>query len=94
MRRVTDSEVEILTEIYPKVKPFLRKEGIEAIDAQGTHITSPLGELETPLVNGKECAYVTFTPEGVASCGIENAYNAGAVDFKKTHLLSPLPGPC
>jgi hypothetical protein len=80
---VTPSEVEILKDIFPKVKPFLRKEGVEAIEAQGTHITSPLGELETPLVNGKECAYVTFTPEGIASCGIEDAYNAGAVDFRK-----------
>ena len=80
---VSTSEVKILEEIYPKVKPFLRKEGIEAIESQGTHITSPLGELETPLVNGKECAYVTFTDDGIASCGIEDAYNAGAVDFRK-----------
>lgn len=76
-------EIVILKEIYPKVKPFLRAEGIAAIAAQGTHIVSELDELETPLVDGKECAYVTFTKQGVASCGIEDAYNAGAVSFRK-----------
>ena len=76
-------EVDILKEIYPKVKPFLRPAGIKAIEEQGTHIKTDLDELETPLVNGAECAYVTFTKEGIASCGIEDAYNAGEVDFRK-----------
>jgi len=80
---VTTEEVEILREIYPKVKPFLRPEGIAAIAAQGTHIISKHDELETPLVNGKECAYVTFSKQGIAGCGIEDAYNAGAIDFRK-----------
>lgn len=80
---LTQGETKTLEAIFPKVKPFLRKEGIAAIEAQGTWVTSPAEELETPLVNGAECAYVTFTPEGIASCGIEDAYNAGAVDFKK-----------
>lgn len=80
---VTTEEVEILREIYPKVKPFLRPEGIAAIAVQGTHIISKQDELETPLVNGKECAYVTFSKQGIAGCGIEDAYNAGAIDFRK-----------
>ena len=76
-------EVHILQDIYPKVKPFLRPEGIQAIEQQGTHITTPLQDLETPLVDGKECAYVTFNEKGYASCGIEDAYNAGEITFKK-----------
>lgn len=80
---VTKEEVAILEKIYTKVKPFLRKEGIESIEKQGTHIVSLLNELETPLVNGKECAYVTFSETGVAGCGIEDAFNAGEIDFRK-----------
>lgn len=76
-------EVEILSSIYEEVKPFLRAEGIAAIDAQGTSITTAQGELETPLVNGAECAYVTFNDKGWASCGIENAFNAGKIDWRK-----------
>ena len=71
-------EAEILKKIYPKVKPFLRPEGIASIEKQGTHIKTDMDELETPLVDGKECAYVTFTDKGIASCGIEDAFNAGA----------------
>ena len=80
---VTEQEVAILKEIYPKVKPFLRLEGIAAIEQQGTYIKTDLNELETPLVEGKECAYVTFTDKGIASCGIEDAFNAGSIDFRK-----------
>lgn len=80
---VTEEEVAILKKIYPKVKPFLRPEGIAAIEAQGTHVLSEREELETPLVNGAECAYVTFTENGTASCGIEDAHNAGEISFKK-----------
>lgn len=80
---VTEEEIEILKEIYPKVKPFLRPEGIAAIEKQGTYIETEDDELETPLVEGKECAYVTFTDKGIASCGIEDAFNAGAIDFRK-----------
>ncbi|MGB0948659.1 MAG: DUF3109 family protein [Marinirhabdus sp.] len=80
---VTKDEAPILDTIYPKVKRFLRPEGIAAIHAQGTHIVTPLGEIETPLVAGKECAYVTFTANGTASCGIEDAHSAGEIDFKK-----------
>jgi len=78
-----EDEAQILKDIYPKVKPFLRKEGIAAIEAQGTHIETDLKDLETPLVNGKECVYVTFKANGTASCGIEDAYNAGEIDYRK-----------
>lgn len=80
---VTEEEIWILKEIYPKVKPFLRAEGIASIEKQGTHIETEFGEFETPLNRGKECAYVTFTENGIASCGIEQAYNAGVIDFQK-----------
>jgi hypothetical protein len=78
-----EDEVGILENIYSKVKPFLREEGITSIEEQGTHIETPLGDLETPLVNGKECAYVTFNDNGMAGCGIEDAYNAGEIDYRK-----------
>lgn len=76
-------EVEILKEIYPNVKPFLRPEGIQAIESQGVFVTSKQGELETPLVHGAECAYVIFDDKHTALCGIEEAYNQGKIDWKK-----------
>lgn len=77
------AETTILEDIYPVVKPYLREEGIKAIEEQGTWITSDFGELETPLVNGSECAYVIFDKNNTALCAIEQAYNEGKVDWKK-----------
>ncbi|RMG55389.1 MAG: DUF3109 family protein [Bacteroidetes bacterium] len=78
-----DEELAILEEIYPKVKPFLRKAGIRAIEQQGTWVRDFTQSHSTPLVEGRECAYVTFSPEGVALCGIEQAWQAGKIDFQK-----------
>lgn len=80
---LSKEETDKLEEIYPKIKPFLRKEGIEAIEKEGTWITSDFGELETPLVNHQECAYVIFDDKKTALCGIEEAYNKGVIDWKK-----------
>lgn len=76
-------EVEILKAIYPKVKPYLRKEGVDAIDKLGVFVTSDDGELETPLINGADCAYVIFDDKNTALCAIEQAYNQGDIDWKK-----------
>lgn len=76
-------EVTILKEIYPKIKSFLRPEGVKAIESQGTSITTEFNELETPLINGADCAYVIFDEHKTALCGIEEAYNQGMIDWKK-----------
>ena len=77
-----EAETKILQEIYPKVKPFLRPEGIKAIEEQGTFVTGEDGEFETTLIDGKDCAYVIFDKK-TALCGIEQAYNQGIIDWKK-----------
>ncbi|MFN4762239.1 DUF3109 family protein [Gillisia sp. Q332] len=78
-----EKETKILEEIYPLVKPFLRKKGIEAIERQGTSVVGEDGEFETPLIDGADCAYVTFDNRGTALCGIEEAYNQGEIKWKK-----------
>lgn len=77
-----EDELKILMDIYPKVKPFLRKEGVAAIEEQGLFTTSN-GEYETTLVDNADCAYVIFDDKNTALCGIEEAYNQGAVKWKK-----------
>ncbi|MBC7493951.1 MAG: DUF3109 family protein, partial [Flavobacterium sp.] len=46
---LTADETKILEQIYPKIKPFLRKEGIAAIEQAGTWVTGSEQDLETPL---------------------------------------------
>jgi hypothetical protein len=76
-------EVDILSQIYDKVKPFMRKEGIREVELQGFSVIDKDGDLTTPLVNNKECAFVSFDQNGTAKCSIEHAYNQGEIAFKK-----------
>ncbi len=77
-------EVKILADEYEKVKPYLRPEGIKAIEEQGTHVIDELdGEPVTPLVNDAECAYVVFDENGTTLCGIEKAWKEGKTYFRK-----------
>ena len=76
------AEAEILDKLFPVIKKYLRQEGIEAIKNQGRHVIDSDGDLVTPLVNRKECAYVIFK-HGIAKCGIEKAFEDGAIDFQK-----------
>lgn len=77
-------ETKILEDIFDKIKPYLRSEGVRALEEQGTWTVDPSdGDFVTPMVNGEECAYVIFDEKGVTKCGIEKAYENGAVDWQK-----------
>ena len=75
-------EEEILDYFYEKVKPYMRAEGITEIENQGVAVFDADGDLTTPLVNNRECAFV-IDEKGISKCSIEKAYYAGEVDFKK-----------
>ena len=78
-----EEEKNILDSIYDKVKPYLSPEGIKAIEEQGKYIIDFQDELTTPLINGKECAYVVQDDNGMYHCGIEKAYNDKKIDWQK-----------
>jgi hypothetical protein len=78
-----EEEKEILENIYDKVKPYLAKEGIEAIEKYGLYLKDLDDDLVTPLINGDgACAYAIFE-NGIAQCGIEKAYREKKIDFQK-----------
>ena len=76
------SEVKILDDILDIVKPYLRPEGIAAIDEKGTSITDFENEMVTPLVGNEECAY-TILKGNILMCGIEQAWIDGKISFRK-----------
>ncbi|MCH2214711.1 MAG: DUF3109 family protein [Flavobacteriales bacterium] len=76
-------EVGILEDALEAVKPYMRKEGIERIEEVGVFTIDFDGEFVTPLVNGEECAFVSFDKDGTAKCAIDQAYRDGKTDFKK-----------
>jgi len=77
-------ELAIMESIQEKVRPFLSPAGIAALEAQGPYVYfEGMKENGTTLIEGGPCAYMTYDTLGVAQCGIEMAWKAGAVDFQK-----------
>jgi hypothetical protein len=76
-------ETTILESILPDVLPFLGETGRITLTNTGAWVRDIDGELTTPLNDGKECAYTVFNNEGIALCGIEMAWKAGKISFKK-----------
>jgi hypothetical protein len=77
-----EKEIDILQEILPKVKPYLREEGLRAINDQGVFIIDQENEYVTPLIDNKECAYAIYK-NGIAKCAIELAFTDKKIDFQK-----------
>ena len=71
-----------LTDIWSKVKPYLRPEGIAAIEKKGTSVVDFENEKVTPLIGNEECAY-TNKKGDIFLCGIEQAWSDGKISFRK-----------
>ena len=76
-------DIKKLKKNYKHIKPYMTKKGIDEVEKKGLYVRGSDGDLETPIINGKECAYVVFGPNGSTQCGIENAYKAKKIDMKK-----------
>ena len=76
-------EMDIMKKIWPKVKPYVPADGVEAIERQGTSVVDSDGDDTTPLMDGKHCAFTFFEKYGTAKSSIEKAYLEGKIKFKK-----------
>lgn len=80
---LTDEEAIILEEIYPIVEPYMTQEGKMVIAHQGTSMVDSDGDLVTPLVNNRECAFTYKDERGIVKCSIEKAFLDGKINFRK-----------
>lgn len=81
---VTAEERATLERIYDDIKPFLTETGRAVIEREGTSVYYERAkEYGTPLIENAACAYLTYDDNGIAKCGIERAYEAGATDYLK-----------
>jgi len=76
-------EVGYLEEDLEAIKPYMRQEGIDAVDKNGVFYMDWDNEPVTTLVNGKECAFVYFDDNGITKCAVEQAHKEGKTKFKK-----------
>lgn len=80
---LTFEEVSIMEDELEEVIPYMRPEGVEAIEEQGVFYMDQDNEPVTTLINGGECAFVFFDENNIAKCAIEQAYLEGKTTFKK-----------
>ena len=62
-------EVEVLEHEWEAYRPYMKPEGIEAVERQGFMVLDEDGDLTTPLIGEAECAY-SFEENGVTMCAI------------------------
>ncbi len=77
-----EEEIRTLEKIYSKLKPYLSPAGIEVIEEAGVAVKKD-GQWGTSLIDDGPCSFIQYDESGKACCGIEKAYNDGAVDFRK-----------
>lgn len=75
-------ETHTLEAIWDLVKPYLRREGIEAIEIKGKSVKDFENDNVTPLIGDEECAY-SVIKDNILFCGIEQAYEDGKIKFRK-----------
>lgn len=80
---LTFEEVSIMEDDLDAIKPYMRPEGISAVEKQGVFYMDQDNEPVTTLINGGECAFVYFDENAIAKCAIEQAFSEGKTDFKK-----------
>ncbi len=78
-----NKELKMVDEVFDKVLPYLRKEGIDELNKQGRYVHDKEFGWVTPTIGGKICVYGIFDENGIVKCGIEQAYLDGKTTWKK-----------
>lgn len=80
---LTQEEGVIIEQILSDVEPYMSNEGRAVIREKGTSVIDYDGDLVTPLINNRECAFVYRDEQGVTKCAIEKAFLDGKTTFRK-----------
>lgn len=77
-----EDEVDTLEREYEAYRPYMKPEGVEAVQRQGFMVVDEDGEYTTPLIDDAECAF-SFEEGGVTYCAVERAWMEGRTSFRK-----------
>lgn len=80
---ISKEEYEILKSLVPTVWDDLTPAAKQIIEEQGVGYIDEDGDLVTSIVNGRDCVFTTYVPNGMCYCAIEKAYREGRTDFYK-----------
>lgn len=80
-----EDEAAKLKEFYDDYKEYMTPKGREIIEKTGSFydVFEPDGSLMTPLIDGRDCVYISYGDDGMAFCAVEKAFREGKIPFRK-----------
>jgi len=72
-------ESERIQEILPEVEKDLMPRAIDEIREGGVSYTDTDGDLVTQIVDGRDCVFTCYAPEGKCLCALEKACREGRI---------------
>ena len=80
-----DNELDIVLEMYEKIKPYLSDASIKEVEKKGKYVYNrEFGWVTPTLGNDNEiCVYGSRDEKGVIKCAFEQAYYDGVIPWKK-----------
>lgn len=80
---LTLDEVGELENVLDDVWSDLSASAQSIIDRKGVAYTDEEGDLVTSIVNGKDCVFTCYSPDGCCYCATEKAFRAGKTSWCK-----------
>jgi hypothetical protein len=80
---LTEEEAGIIEKDYSFFEDYLPKKHKKEISKQGFSVIDSDGDLVTPLVNNRQCAYSFYDDNRILKCSIEKAFFEGKTKFRK-----------
>jgi len=77
-----EPEVALVERAVAAALPYLSERNRAVIAAHGAVEGEP-GDHATRCIDDRDCVFVTYTDEGIATCAIERAWQEGATEFRK-----------
>jgi hypothetical protein len=80
-----EEELDIVVELYEKIKPYLGEASVKEIEKKGKYVYSrEFGWVTPTLGSDKEiCVYGRRDENGIIKCAFEQAYYDGVIPWKK-----------
>jgi hypothetical protein len=80
---LTDEEAILIEQEYHTFADLLPDKHKAEVEKQGYSLIDEDGDLVTPLVDNRQCAYSYYNDKGILKCAIEKAHFDGKTKFRK-----------
>lgn len=80
---ITDDERREIERILPEIVDDMIPAGRREVEENGVAYVDEEGDLVTTIVDGRNCAFTCYGPDGLCLCAIEKACREGRINFLK-----------